>query len=237
MSRPSLTSLLNSLHTHLQSQTQLLPTFHAQLGLPPTALEDDLAALHQRLVHSVEQQVDARRKEVENWVEKCRAIETECTNYAKLLGASAKAAGTTVGDLRSETILPKRYELVSEYQEKLRQVSPNLPSPHSPTHTSSAVQLYHTKLEQLTTLTNRITTLSRTLGPDFYAYDIVESVLVTSDRPAFRDVTPERFLRLEKELVRGKGEVVRPPHVFIQCSHHTRFQTGKEAYPALHHIP
>ena len=29
------------------------------------------------------------------------------------------------------------------------------------------------------------------------------------DLSSHRDVTPERFSRLEKELVRGKGEVVR----------------------------
>lgn len=65
------------------------------------------------------------------------------------------------------------------------------------------MQLYHTKLEQLTTLTNRINALMRTLGPTFYTPD----VLSINDEPPV-DVTPERFLKLEKELVRGKAEVV-----------------------------
>jgi protein regulator of cytokinesis 1 len=62
-------------------------------------------------------------------------------------------------------------------------------------------QLYHTKLEQLTTLGNRLSALSRILGPEFYSQDIVGD-------GEYRDVTPEHFSKLEKELVRGKGEVV-----------------------------
>jgi protein regulator of cytokinesis 1 len=50
-------------------------------------------------------------------------------------------------------------------------------------------------------LGNRISALSRTLGPEFYPQDI-------TDDGEYRDVTPERFSKLEKELVRGKGEVV-----------------------------
>jgi len=76
----------------------------------------------------------------------------------------------------------------------------------------ASIQLYHTKLEQLTTLTNRLKALSRTLGPEFYAQDIIEPTPATAesahDSTANRDVTPERFSKLEKELVRGKGEVV-----------------------------
>ncbi|KAF7369106.1 hypothetical protein MVEN_00237800 [Mycena venus] len=179
----TLTTLLNTLHTHLQSQTQLLPTLHAQLGLPPSALEDELKNLQQQLMRSVEAQIDVRRKEVESWMEKCESIEAECVNYAKALGGNVKATGSSLGELRKEKVLPVRYEMVTEYQEKLR-------------------QLYHTKLEQLTTLGNRLSALARTLGPDFYSQDI-------NDDGEYRDVTPERFSKLEKELVRGKGEVAK----------------------------
>ena len=72
--------------------------------------------------------------------------------------------------------------------------------------------MYHTKLEQLTTLTNRIKTLARTLGSDYYSQDILEPSIVTgkdtNDSNGNIDVTPERFSKLEKELVRGKAEVV-----------------------------
>ncbi|KAJ7472345.1 microtubule associated protein [Mycena galericulata] len=177
----TLTTLLNSLHTHLQSQTQLLPTLHAQLGLPPSALEDELKMLQEQLMRSVEAQIDLRRKEVDNWMQKCESVEAECVHYTKSLGGNVKATGSSLGELRKEKVLPLRYEMVTEYQEKLR-------------------QLYHTKLEQLTTLSNRLGALSRTLGPEFYPQDIV-------DDGEYRDVSPERFSRLEKELVRGKAEV------------------------------
>ncbi|KAF7377604.1 hypothetical protein MSAN_00183200 [Mycena sanguinolenta] len=179
----TLTTLLNSLHTHLHSQTQLLPQLHAQLGLPPSALEDELKNLQQQLMRSVEAQIDLRRREVDDWMEKCEAIEAECVHYTKALGGNIKATGNSLGELRKEKVLPVRYEMVTEYQEKLR-------------------QLYHTKLEQLTTLRNRLSALLRTLGPDFSSQDIV-------DEREYQDVTPEHFSKLEKELVRGKGEVAK----------------------------
>lgn len=119
----TLTSLLNSLHTHLQSQTQLLPTLHAQLGLPPSALEDELKALQQQLVQSVELQIGRRRKEVEEWNEKCNEIENQCVRYTKALGGNIKATGSSLGELKKEHALPRRYEMIAEHQEKLRQVS------------------------------------------------------------------------------------------------------------------
>ncbi|KAI0946534.1 hypothetical protein AcW1_009974 [Taiwanofungus camphoratus] len=190
----TITSLLNSLHTHLQSQTQILPTLHAQLGLPPTALTDELSTLQQQLTECIERQIDLRRKQVSEWMGKCSEVEEECIRYGKALGGHVKASGNSVGEIRKEQILPKRFEIISEYQEKLR-------------------QLYHTKLEQLLTLTGRLNALSNTLGPEFYSRDIVESspaIGQNEDDPnSHRDVTPERFSKLEKELVRGKGEVAK----------------------------
>lgn len=195
----TLTSLLNSLHSHLQSQTQLLPTLHLQLGLPPSALEDELKDLQEQLIQGVERQIDLRRKEVDEWMSKCDGVETVCLRYTKALGGNIKSTGITLGELRKEQSLPRRYELVAEYQEKLRQA-------------------YHTKLEQLATITNRLNTLARTLGTTYFAPDILEptpALAISEDDTEAsgtdtpRDVTPERFLKLEKELVRGKAEVVR----------------------------
>ncbi|KAK1234663.1 Microtubule bundling protein, partial [Marasmius sp. AFHP31] len=186
-----LTSLLDSLHSHLQTQTQLLPTLHAQLGLPATALEDELRTLQRNLMHSVESQIDLRKKEVDGWMQKCDVVEAECLRYSRALGGNIKATGSSVGELRKENVLPKRYELGSEYQEKLR-------------------QLYHTKLEQLTNLTNRLNALAKTLDSGFFGLDILEPTLAHDDKtdtPPHKDVTPERFSRLEKELVRGKSEI------------------------------
>ncbi|CDO70098.1 hypothetical protein BN946_scf184806.g25 [Trametes cinnabarina] len=190
----TITSLLNSLHTHLQSQTQLLPTLHAQLGLPPTALHDELSTLQQHLTQCIESQINHRRKQVDEWMEKCAAVEDDCLRYGRALGGHLKASGPSVGEIRKEQVLPRRYEMITEFQEKLR-------------------QQYHTKLEQLLNLINRISSLSNTLGSDFYTMDILEPVVAPGedeyDAHAHKDVTPERFSRLEKELVRGKGEVAK----------------------------
>ena len=118
----SITSLLNALHSHLQSQTQLLPTLHNQLGLPQTALADDLTALQKQLAECVESQIDHRRKQVDEWMGRCDSVERECLRYSKALGSHAKATGSSLGEIRKEQVLPKRFEMVSEYQEKLRQV-------------------------------------------------------------------------------------------------------------------
>ena len=122
----ALTSLLNSLHTHLQTHTQLLPTLHAQLGLPPSALEDDLKVLQEQLVQSVELQIDRRRKEVDGWMHKCDELEKHCLRYTQALGGNIKATGTSLGELKKEQALPRRYERISEHQEKLRQASSQL---------------------------------------------------------------------------------------------------------------
>ena len=119
----TITSLLNSLHTHLQSQTQLLPTLHAQLGLPPTALHDELATLQQQLTQCVESQIDLRRKQVDEWMEKCAVVEEECLRYSRALGGHLKSSGPSVGEIRKEQVLPCRFQLITDYQEKLRQVS------------------------------------------------------------------------------------------------------------------
>ena len=118
----TITSLLNSLHTHLQSQTQLLPTLHAQLGLPPTALHDELSTLQQQLTQCIESQIDLRRKQVDGWMDKCALVEEECLRYGRALGGHLKSSGASVGEIRKEQVLPRRFELISEYQERLRQV-------------------------------------------------------------------------------------------------------------------
>ena len=55
--------------------------------------------------------------------------------------------------------------------------------------------------------------IGKTLGVDYFSSEVLEPTLVQGetygDPGACRDVTPERFMKLEKELVRGKAEVVR----------------------------
>ncbi len=118
----TITSLLNSLQSHLQSQTQLLPTLHTQLGLPPTALADDLSTLQRQLTECVESQVRARQAQVDEWMERCDEVQNACVRYGRALGGHVKATGSCVGEIGREGVLPRRFEMITEYQEKLRQV-------------------------------------------------------------------------------------------------------------------
>lgn len=71
--------------------------------------------------------------------------------------------------------------------------------------------MYHTKLELLLALTSRLASLSKTLGTEYFA-DVLDLTPALgedeSNISSLRDVTPERFSKVEKELVRGKSEVV-----------------------------
>lgn len=187
-SQPTITSLLNSLHTHLQTQTQLLPTLHAQLGLPPTALADELASLQKALTRCVEDQIGSRRKQVHELEERCENLESECHSYSVALGSSAKGLDITASELYREPVLPRRYDQLAELQEKLR-------------------QLYHTKLEQLIALTTRLVSMSRVVGDTFFPEDVLDPSAGRRPGVLYQDVSPERFSKLEKELVRGKGEI------------------------------
>ncbi|KAF9022408.1 hypothetical protein BDZ89DRAFT_1137357 [Hymenopellis radicata] len=89
----SITEFLDSLHSHLQAQSHLLPSLHDQLGLPVSALEEDLAAIKQILIDSVEAQIESRRQQVEMWMAKCEAVEQKCIVYSKFLGGHIKNTG------------------------------------------------------------------------------------------------------------------------------------------------
>ncbi|KAL5504914.1 ASE1 [Sanghuangporus vaninii] len=191
----TISSLLESLHNHLQTQTQLLPTLHAQLGLPQSALTDELNSLHQRLASCVEEQIDLRRQEVDKWMMKCDSVERECIRYTKALGGHTKAVSASVGELRKQQVLPVRHEMLNQYLEKLD-------------------HLYKAKVEQLTNLTNRVLSLSNILGPEFFSLDLTEpppayGESVSDAKQPLREVTPDRFSKMEKELARGKGEINR----------------------------
>ena len=97
-------SLLSSLQSHLTSQTPLIPVLHAQLGLPPTALTDELSELHAALVDCVNRKIDERRKEVSQWMEKCDLQETECVKLGRALGSHVKVVTSSVGELRKQQV-------------------------------------------------------------------------------------------------------------------------------------
>ncbi|KIJ49148.1 hypothetical protein M422DRAFT_161626 [Sphaerobolus stellatus SS14] len=187
-------NLLSSLHSHLTTQTSLIPALHAQLGLPETALREEISQLHAALVATVDQKIDERRREVEEWMDKCAALESECLKYNKALGAHAKGIAISVGELRRNQVLPKRFQDLIVYRDKIS-------------------QLYQNKLQQCSTLLTKVNSLVRILGLGFYApentYMVPIAGTTEEDVTALKDVSPERFTKLEKELVRGKGEIYR----------------------------
>ncbi|PVF98682.1 hypothetical protein CPB86DRAFT_814523 [Serendipita vermifera] len=207
-SRKSLTpeSLVSVLVPHISQQTLLLPTLHAQLGLPPSALESDLADLREALLKTVEDCVSNRKKEITQWEAKCEGVEARCRRLENAMGRRA----ASLAELKKQTVYPVRHEQLSAQEDKLN-------------------QLYSSKLEQLNTLTTRLSNLASTLGSSFYSDDILNptpapgeleghtpsasknpDTSVEDDEALYlRDVTPERFNRLEKELMRGKSEIQR----------------------------
>ena len=55
-------------------------------------------------------------------MERCDEVENCCIRYGKALGNHVKATGSSVGEIRKEQVLPRRFDMITEYQEKLRQV-------------------------------------------------------------------------------------------------------------------
>ena len=53
---------------------------------------------------------------------KCEEIEKQCISYAVALGGHGKATGSSVGEIRKEQVLPKRFDRITEHQERMRQV-------------------------------------------------------------------------------------------------------------------
>ncbi|KAH6874232.1 microtubule associated protein-domain-containing protein [Coprinopsis sp. MPI-PUGE-AT-0042] len=149
---------------------------------------DELKDLQNQLMQGAERRIDVRRKELEEWMAKCIDVEAVCMRYQGTRGEHQIN--------RDNTRRAEEGTVVTE-------------------------AAHHAKLEQLTTITNRLHALARTLGNAYFAADVLEPTAAAAvgdveingiDSNAPRDVTPERFLRLDKELVRGKAEVTKRLH-------------------------
>lgn len=92
-------SLVTSLHQHLDRHTNLLPALHAQLGLPQSALQQELQHLQETLLKVVDGQLVARQKDVDDWMQKCEGIERDCIEMVKCVGSHLKNV-PSVGELR-----------------------------------------------------------------------------------------------------------------------------------------
>jgi protein regulator of cytokinesis 1 len=81
-----------------------MPILHGQLGLPPTALTEDLAELHAVLVDCVDKKIAERKEQVEEWTAKCGTLENESLRLLKALGSHAKVVAGSVGELRKQQV-------------------------------------------------------------------------------------------------------------------------------------
>ncbi|KAG8986502.1 hypothetical protein FRB90_003970, partial [Tulasnella sp. 427] len=201
-------TLVASLHEHLSHHTTLLPRLHAQLGLPSSQLRLELEELQTTLKQVVDGQLDRRRQEVDEWARKCECVERECEDLRRALGGNNRVSLANAEDVGHIEVLPERHERLVGQRDKLHQV-------------------YQLKVDQLSTLVNRVNQLARTLGLDFFAaealttsanpppaydqiFDPSSSTMDTSESNkalTYVDVTPERFQRVEKEVARGKAEL------------------------------
>jgi protein regulator of cytokinesis 1 len=126
----------------------------------------------------------------------------------RALGTNAKVTGS-LGDLKAEKVLPRRHESATAYSEKLRQVcqilcvlSTDMMVSLDLSYEARAAYDAHQSPEWPRADT----------GLPFFQPDILTAASAADAEPddptPLQDVTPERFSKLEKELVRGKGKVV-----------------------------
>ncbi|KAF5364429.1 hypothetical protein D9758_010716 [Tetrapyrgos nigripes] len=132
-----------------------------------------------------------------------------CTPFAS--SGNIKATRTSVGELRKETALPRRFEQASEYQEKLRQL----------------YHIYH--------LTNRLNALARTL--DFFSHDILHP----TPAPAQEDESSNRktsnpyraLLHLPTRDLHSLGLHASSFDPFILTTPTPASRTSKDYFPLL----
>ncbi|KZO94497.1 hypothetical protein CALVIDRAFT_538955 [Calocera viscosa TUFC12733] len=186
-------TLLPALQVPLLTLTHSLPALHRQLGLPPSALEEDLGQLRDALLSAIDHQLERRKEEVREWEGRCLGVERKVGGLRSKVGAWGKGVAEASGE--DNEILPRRLELLTQQEHKLS-------------------GLHAAKLEQLSLLSSRLTALATSLPPDFFPpeYLNIHPLPLPSTRAAgseadLEDVTPERFSALEHELLRGKSEI------------------------------
>ncbi|EJT99586.1 hypothetical protein DACRYDRAFT_117795 [Dacryopinax primogenitus] len=183
-------TLLPALQPPLEHLTHSLPILHRALGLPPSALTSDLAQLRDSLLTAIDQQLVKRKEEVSEWEARCAAVERRVVGLKHKVGGWGKGI---IDALEEHTeVLPRRLELLTQQEHKL-----------SGLHTA--------KLEQISLLSTRLTSLVRSLPENFFPPELLH--ITTQPQSEVEkeveavDVTPERFELLEREILRGKTEI------------------------------
>ena len=72
----------------------------------------------------MEEQIELRRQEVDEWMRRCDVVERECSKYTKTLGAHTKILSTSLGELKKQKALPVRHEMLNQHLERLAHVRP-----------------------------------------------------------------------------------------------------------------
>ena len=77
--------------------------------------------------------------------------------------------------------------------------------------------------------------MSRIVGDGFFPDDVLDRSIGCNSGIPYQDVCPERFSRLEKELVRGKGELVGLAQFLAWCYIHS-CSVVQASQPTIHDI-
>ncbi|KAF8326231.1 microtubule associated protein-domain-containing protein [Cantharellus anzutake] len=187
--------LLDSLVEPLTAQVHLLPAIHAQLGLPSSAIAADLDKLRVVLADAIEAQIQQRRSEVKAWLERCDKVEKDCNVLAKSTGLdkSEKPPTSTISELRKITNIPERLEQLVALRDSLNAI-------------------YAVKFEEKNALTVELERISKIVGLEFYSADVLSAINISAsdakgNDALWRDVTPQKLNKLEREIKRGLEEI------------------------------
>jgi protein regulator of cytokinesis 1 len=181
----SVSTLLESLQSRIHAQASILPGLYSQLGLPSSALTDELNELQSKLTQCVDEVIVKRRQAVEDWENRCQ--ETESGIHKLMLSLGQNGIPAQEAGAANVTVLPEKFGALDAYHDKLRIT-------------------FTSKLEQLNSLRGRLVNYTRILGEDFVCYRENEETL---SEQAVPDVSPDAFSKLEKDMIRSRNEISR----------------------------
>lgn len=78
--------------------------------------------------------------------------------------------------------------------------------------------------------------MSHIVGDGFFPDDVLDCSNDCHSGVPYQDVSPERFSRLEKELVRGKGEIVSLFFLRLGCKQYLSNSVVQASQPDINYI-